>query len=679
MSTLTTKGLQKLLGSNGVSDPIPVFPLADINSSPIGIYVAYLAQAIVRATSCEPHVAFDAIQWPNEPGMGDLVIILPRLRLQNADPDAIAQQVGDQIEHLSPLFGFPLADGIHQRIFLRGETLARLLLPYILDRGARYGAPASQSSTELDVPVGMQKKVVIEFSSPNLGKEFDGKYLRSTIYGAYIAAMYEFMGWKVYRMNFLGDWGKNVGTLASGWARFGSEELFATDPLGHMLTCFTQAESLHKQEQAEAEKPKDEVSLQQAPENTSGSEASRESMDAASDVRSVTEATDQLHVGVPETAKCPPSDIMKTTQTLEEERDAFFKKMEDGDVEAIALWEHFRSACIMKYTELYARMNISFDEHSGESGVSSETIAEVETILKNKGAYTESADAWIIDFKGLGFKRLGTGIARFRNGTTSYLLRDIATAVERSRRHSFDDMIYVVFSGQETHFMQVFKALELMDMTDLAAKLHHISFGKSQGLSPREGSAGLLLGDILDECRDVVQKFISVDPESTVDLGGLDADRLGVTALVCQELASGKRASTSTFDAASLASTEGWTGLSLLMWLRRLTARTQDAVIDLEALASPNTDFGMLAAEPYDGLLRLLLDFPSILKTSWKHMEPSGLIHYLYRLIDMLPEVWEHDTGSEGSEQSLARLAFLESVRLVLANGASVLGLREQL
>ena len=59
----------------------------------------------------------------------------------------------------------------------------------------------------------VQKKLVVEFSSPNITSEFHGKHLRSTIIGAFIGRLYELMGWDVTRINYLGDWGKPIALL----------------------------------------------------------------------------------------------------------------------------------------------------------------------------------------------------------------------------------------------------------------------------------------------------------------------------------------------------------------------------------------------------------------------------------------------------------------------------------
>jgi arginyl-tRNA synthetase len=91
--------------------------------------------------------------------------------------------------------------------------------------------------------------------------------------------------------------------------------------------------------------------------------------------------------------------------------------MEDGEPDAIALWKTLRDISIEYHVEACARLNIKFDEYSGESQVSlnPEAVAEVESILKCKGIYEEQDGAWVIDYDKHGAK-LGTPTVRGWNG-----------------------------------------------------------------------------------------------------------------------------------------------------------------------------------------------------------------------------------------------------------------------
>jgi arginyl-tRNA synthetase len=125
-------------------------------------------------------------------------------------------------------------------------------------------------------------------------------------------------------------------------------------------------------------------------------------------------------------------------------------------------------------------------------------------------------------------------------------------------------MIYVVSTKQDSHFQQLFRALELMGYSDLTNRLLHVSFGRVHGLSLEPGS-GLLLGDILDQCQTAIHEFLEADQDNIKEFQGGDSkvsDVLGAVALMAQDL-SIRRLSNFTFDINKMATADGHTGLSL--------------------------------------------------------------------------------------------------------------------
>jgi arginyl-tRNA synthetase len=130
-------------------------------------------------------------------------------------------------------------DGALLRIFFTPNTLPRLLLPYINNRKDLYGKDPSIGLRDPFSTGPGRKKLVIEFSSPNIVNELESKHLRSTILGACIANLYENMGWDVVRINYLGDWGMQMGLLGVEWEKFGSEEEFRADPVRHMFSIYS--------------------------------------------------------------------------------------------------------------------------------------------------------------------------------------------------------------------------------------------------------------------------------------------------------------------------------------------------------------------------------------------------------------------------------------------------------
>jgi len=93
-----------------------------------------------------------------------------------------------------------------------------------------------------------QRKILVEYSSPNIAKPMHVGHLRSTVIGAALARMHAHLGDDVVRINHIGDWGFQFGKLVAGWNRWGSEESFQKDPIGHLLEIYVR---FHKEEKSD--------------------------------------------------------------------------------------------------------------------------------------------------------------------------------------------------------------------------------------------------------------------------------------------------------------------------------------------------------------------------------------------------------------------------------------------
>jgi arginyl-tRNA synthetase len=97
MATCTIDGLRDLLADAGVATPVPDFPGADLAHNPQDIFRAYLAHRLQKLVDCEAEVAYAAVDGSNVTGMGDLVIVSPRLRLKNTKPKDLVVDLASKV------------------------------------------------------------------------------------------------------------------------------------------------------------------------------------------------------------------------------------------------------------------------------------------------------------------------------------------------------------------------------------------------------------------------------------------------------------------------------------------------------------------------------------------------------------------------------------------------------
>ena len=408
----------------------------------------------------------------------------------------------------SKLVEKPSVNGAYLKFFFKPQLLSKLVIPSILKNGPAYGFNRNIGLRDPADPSKGRKKVIVEFSSPNIAKPFHAGHLRSTIIGGFLSNLYEGAGWDVLRMNYLGDWGKQYGVLAVGFDKFGNEEKLLANPIGHLYEVYVKVSGIQKEEDEQIKALKKEVEELQAKNEP---------------IADIEGRIDQL-----------------VNHGIDQQARDYFKRMVDGDEQALAVWKRFRDLSIEKYKATYSRLNIWYDEYSGESQVKDESMDAAGKIMAEKGVSEVSEGAVIVDLTKYS-KKLGKAIVKKKDGTSLYLTRDIGAAMERYEKYKFDKMVYVVASQQDLHLAQLFKIMDAMGRKDIAEKCQHINFGMVLGMSTRKGTAKFLddiLRDVGDYMHEVMKRTESKyqmveDPEKT-------ADTLGISAVMVQDM-TGKR------------------------------------------------------------------------------------------------------------------------------------------
>ncbi|KAK6827680.1 hypothetical protein PG987_011021 [Apiospora arundinis] len=627
MASLTD--LEGRLAGLGLESPFPDVPAANALTKPIDIYRLHLASLIASTLECDVAAAYEAILTATDLTLADLAVVVPKLKPK--DVKDIKEFAIELVQKLptSPLYAVPYPDGVQLRFFFSQKTLPLLMLPYIRERGTTYGEDHAQGLQDPSNPEGGRKKVIVEFSSPNIPGEFKGDHLRSTIIGSFTAKMYECMGWDVVRMNYLGDWGKELALFAVGWEKYGSEEALEADPLEHIMDVFHKIKADFQ--------PESDASKQAKNENKSTAEIEGQGIFA--------------------------------------QRDGFFKRLEEKDEDALAFWKKFRDITLASLEPAYARLGVTFDEYSGESQPLQETMAEIEATLTASGVLQESDGSQIINFENHGNKGLGTVIVRARTGSSTYFLRDLAAAVDRERIHAFDKMIYVVASKQNSHFQQVIKTLELLGREDLAKKLQHISFGDITGMAPHLKKT-MSLGQMIDECAEIVRS-----EEAKLEEDGKRRKKTRSHGYAFDK----KRMAAEEGDSCRMLQREYAKLVSVIAELREPEAEGEEAGGEDEAIP----DHAVLQRDESIDLLRMMAQYPDVTAATFKSLEPHGLLSYLSRLaeasaaeLDDDEEDGDEDEAGpssaapeeETAESRKAKLMLYECVKQVLGHGMNLLG-----
>ncbi|QSO50318.1 arginine--tRNA ligase [Alicyclobacillus curvatus] len=218
---------------------------------------------------------------------------------------------------------------------------------------------------------------------------------------------------------------------------------------------------------------------------------------------------------------------------LEDEGRAWFKRLEDGDEEARALWQWFIDESLKAFQTTYDRLGVHHEYVLGESFYNDKMDAVVDE-LREKGLLVESQGAEVVD---LSAYDLPPCIIRKSDGATIYATRDLAAAIYRHDVLGGNRLIYVVGGEQILHFQQVFKVLELMGR-DWARDCRHVAFGmmkyNGERLSTRRGKI-VYLEDVLEKAVAEAMRIIEEKNPNLPDKNDV-AEAVGIGAVVFNDL-----------------------------------------------------------------------------------------------------------------------------------------------
>ena len=309
----------------------------------------------------------------------------------------------------------------------------------------------------------------------------------------------------------------------------------------------------------------------------------------------------------------------KENPSLNDEGRHWFKRIEDGDPEALEIFNWFKSVTLKDAERVYDMLGVKFDSYAGESFYNDKMQPIVDT-LREKGLLKEDQGAQIVDLEPYG---MPPALILRSDGATLYITRDLAAAKYRMDTYHFDKSLYVVAYQQDLHFRQMFKVLELMGY-EWYSKCEHVAFGmvsfEGQTLSTREGRI-VYLEDLLNTS---IQKARAIIEEKSPDLENKDevAQQIGVGAVVFFALYNNRIKDIDFWWDRAL-NFDGETGPYVMYTHARACSVLRkagdcDAAPDYSALSDPEAQ----------DVVRLLGQFPEVAKAALVRSEPSMITRY---------------------------------------------------
>ena len=532
------------------------------------------------------------IEIPPKPEMGDFAFPCFRLaKSYHKAPPMIAQDLKESIGDQAFLSEIKVVGGYLNFYVDKAQYAQQIIDKY--NNATDYGCSDQ----------GKDKTICIDYSSPNVAKNFHVGHLRTTIIGNSLYKIFSKLGYKVVRINHLGDWGTQFGKLIVAYKKWGSREAVEEKGIEELMDIYVK---FHE----EAEKD----------------------------------------------------------DSLNDEARAWFLKMEQGNEEALEIWQWFRDISLKEFMRVYNILGMEFDSFAGESFYRDKT-ADVIKRLTDDGLLKESQGAMIVP---LDEYDMPPCIVAKKDGSSIYATRDLAAILYRKATYNFDRCLYVTGLEQKLHFAQVFKVIELMG-NDYAKNLVHIPYGlvslKSGKISSRKGNV-IFAEDLL---RESINKTTSIIEEKNPDIPDKEevAKQVGIGAIIFNDLYN-QRIKDVIFDWNKLLNFDGETG----SYVQYTYARASSVLRKIGEV--PDTiDYTLLTDEASIGLLKEIERYPQVIKDAAERYEPSVIARYSIDLAHAFNKFYhECQINVEDETTKYTRTNVVKIARYIIKDALSLLGIQ---
>lgn len=539
------------------------------------------------------------------------------------------------------------------------------------------------------------KRVVIDYSAPNVAKPMHVGHLRSTVLGNALYRVFKFCGHQVVGDNHIGDWGTQFGMILFGYKNLLDAAAFQSNAVGELARLYRLVSQLSTYHDSKAELPIAETRRSQLETELKAAEATKAPNDKQAEKAlkkqrtDVAEILDQIKTLYKQIEAVESSPVLKALAEAHPQIAELARletaKLHAGDEENTRLWNQFVPQCLAAIQGIYDRLDIQFDMTHGESYYNPLLAIVVEEMQKN-GLAVESDKAICVFIPG----NAAPFLIRKSDGAFTYATTDLATIRYRVKELNADTMIYVVDTRQSEHFRLLFETARLWGYGD--RQFVHVNFGTILGKDnkPYKTRSGDTVGleSLLDAAVAKARQIVNENDDRKKDDAGnptpeLDdatraavAETVGIGAIKYADLRH-NRESDYVYDEDKMLATTGDTATYMQYAYARVCGIFRKGSINRETLR--NGAGQIRFTHPSERALSLqLLRFSEALDGVLSEFRPNILTDYLFATANSFSTFYQECSVLKEPDEATrtSRLLLCDLTARVIAVGLDLLGIK---
>jgi arginyl-tRNA synthetase len=555
---------------------------------------------------------------------GDYTIVLfPFVKLLKQKPDELGLQIGNYLKEKTELVAdFQMVGGF-LNLTIREQYWTTLLLNHFND--LHYGEKPARD-----------RRVMIEYSSPNTNKPLHFGHLRNNFLGYAMSEILKANGCQVIKANLINDRGIHICKSMIAWMRYAngatpeSTGIKGDHLVGDYYVRFNEAYNA--------------------------------------------EVAELVEKGMPEAEAKKEAPILREAQDL-------LRRWEAGDEEVRALWEKMNSWVYEGFRETYRRLGIDFDRmyYESDTYLLGKSIVE-KGLAKGVLFKKDDGSVWIdLTADGLDEKLLLRG-----DGTSVYMTQDLGTAVLKYNDYKLHQSVYVIADEQNYH-MQVLKLILEKLGEPCAETIYHLSYGMVELPTGRMKSRE---GTVVD-ADDMIREMVELSRQQTEQAGkteGFSAEELerlyemiGLGALKFYLLRVDPKKKM-VFNPAESIDLHGFTATFIQYAHARICSVLRKEHMPLLPDNHPFQSFRQTQpiAPAEKDLIRELEQYPVVLEHAATDYNPSLLCNYAFRLAQLFNSFYDQHSiaNAENEEKKQLRLMIIIMTARTLRHSMQLLGIK---